>query len=800
MRVCLPWIERLLGRPLPVSPDELAALLSARTAEVEALRRHAPQLERVVVGRVLECRPHPRADRLRCARVDVGAAVLPIVCGAPNVAVGQAVAVALPGATVRLRGKDGEPRPQTIAAATLRGEESQGMLCAEDELGLGDDHSGIMVLAEGLAPGTPLAEALGIGAAVLEVSSIAITHRPDLWGHLGWAREIAALLGLPPPGEPDTAWPGDAGEWTVQLADAGCRSYAAAIVEGVENRESPAWMAELLAACGLRPLGLLVDVTNFVMLELGEPMHAFDRRAFASPAIVARAARDGERLATLDGREHALAASDLVIADAERPLALAGIIGGRDSAVRADTAAIVLEAAAFAAERIRRTRLRLGIATDSAARFEKGVQPEQLPAAINRALALLAESCPELRVVARRHAGALAGPAVRVPFDLAEADARTGLADGPQAARERLERLGFAIEGAGRQVTVQVPWWRRKDVSIAADLVEEAGRLAGWQRIRPEIPRLPAAAPRPHPLRAAERRLRRALAAQGWDEVCTYVFASPAWCEALRVPPERRLALAHPPQPEWRHLRPSLLPGLLRAVAENRKHFDRVACYEIGKRYAVAIAHDGGDEETVACGACAAADDAAPLFAARDAALAALAGLGYAPSFRPAPAPPEGVEGRTVELLADAQVVGIASEAPPALRRLAGCPERVGWFRLDLERLLARVGDPPPVRFRPPSRFPAVEQDFTWACAEALAYGAIAAAVQGSGGPHLVACELVDIYRGPPYPAGRKAVTVRVVLQSQERTLTEDDIAAARSAIIAAVAAVGGELVERERR
>ncbi|MDW8373155.1 MAG: phenylalanine--tRNA ligase subunit beta [Planctomycetota bacterium] len=799
MRVSLSWIERLLERRLPVAPSELAELLSAHTAEIERVIRHAPRLQQVVVGRVVECRPHPDADRLRCTQVDVGEAVLPIVCGAPNVAAGQTVAVALPGASVLVRGRDGQQRALTIAATTIRGQPSAGMLCAEDELGLGETHDGILVLRDGPTPGTPLAEALGIGDPVLEVSSTAITHRPDLWGQLGWAREIAALCELPPPPAPCLAWHEEPAGWEARVLDAGCRSYCAAVVEGVRNGPSPPWMVELLAACGIRSLGLLVDITNFVMLELGEPMHAFDRRALAGRTLWARAAADGERLAALDGREHALRPSDLVIADERRALALAGIIGGRDSAVQDDTTAIVLEAAAFAPERVRRTRLRLGIATDSAARFEKSVQPEQCPAAIARALALLAELAPESRLVARFHAGPLGGEAREIAFDLAEVDARTGLRDGPQAARARLERLGFTVRGEGARVLVQVPWWRRRDVAIAADLVEEAGRLAGWQRIAPETPRLPAVAPRPDPLRRAARQLRAALSAQGWDEVCTYVFASPAWCEALAVPRQQLLALAHPPQPEWSFLRPCLLPGLLRVVAENRKHFPAVACYEIGKRY---VAGEGasGDEETVACGVWAEAGQAAPFFPARDAALAALHALGYRPDFRPASAPASGVPGRCVELLVGEAVVGLASEVPLALRRLAGCPERVGWFRIDLERLLSRCPPPAPARWRPPSRFPPVEQDFTWSCEEALPYGRLAQAALAAAGELLVAGELVDIYRGPPYPPGRKAVTIRLVLQSEERTLTEQDIAAVRARVIAAVGALGAELAERGAR
>jgi phenylalanyl-tRNA synthetase beta chain len=794
MRVSLSWIRRLLATDLAVSDQELSDRLSVHTCEIEGILRTGPNLDGVVVGRVLSCAQHPGADRLRCTTVDIGGPQpLKIVCGAPNVAVGQTVAVATIGCTMTMPGKDGKPVTITIKEAKLRGELSQGMICAEDELGLGTSHDGIMVLSDALRPGTPLAVALGLGDAVLEVSNTAITHRADLWGQLGWAREVAAVLGLPAPAEPDIAWNDDAQGFSASIADPGCWSYCGAVVEGVSNAESPRWMRELLEAGGVRPLGLLVDVTNFVMLELGEPMHAFDRRALTGSTITARAARAGERLATLDGKTHELAADDMVIADGDRALALAGVIGGSASAVAADTTAIVLEAASFAPDRIRRTRLRHGIATDSAARFEKTIQPELCPAAINRAIALLRELCPDCRVTARFHSGPTAGEPRTLAFDLGQADALTGFNDGPAAARSRLQSLSLAVDGDGSSVTVRVPWWRRKDVASSAELVEEVGRLAGWHRLQPETPRLPAAAPRANPLRSAEHRLRDALSAQGLDEVCTYVFAAPAWCDALGVDEARRVRLEHPPQPEWTYLRPSLLPGLLRAVVENRKHLDGLACYEIGKRYGAGIGR-GCDEELLAVGVVAAARDAAPFFAARDAAVAALAALGHDVGSRPCEPGAEGTAGRSVELLVAGKVIGMASEAPRRLRDLAGCPERVGWFRIDLERLVAEAGEPAPVRLAMPSRFQSVSNDFTWECDESLAYGVLARALRKAAGQLLTGISLAGIYRGAPYAAGRKAVTVTVTLQSQDKTLEEADIVPVRERIIVAVGQTGAVL------
>nr|MBA3936346.1 phenylalanine--tRNA ligase subunit beta [Planctomycetota bacterium] len=411
MRVSLNWIKRLLDlQTLPMPVAELQKALTLRVAEFESdVEVAGPALAGVVVGKVLTCAQHPGADRLRVTTVDIGrGAPAPIVCGAPNVAVGQTVAVATIGTTLTMPGKDGAPATITIKAAKLRGEPSEGMICAADELGLPGGHDGILVLDAGLAAGTPLREALGLGYSVLIIENAAITHRPDLWGQWGWAREIAAILGVPPPAPLDTAWAVDAGPWRAELSSDGCTAYAGAVVDGVANTPSPAWMQDLLTSVGVRPLGLLVDLTNFVMLEVGEPLHAFDRRELDGTTVMVRDAAAGEAFTTLDGRSHALAGDDVVIADGRRALALAGIMGGAGSMVQGDTSGILIEAAIFKAARIRRTRQRTGVATDSSARFEKTLYPEGAPAALNRTLALLRELCPGCRVVQRFASGALA--------------------------------------------------------------------------------------------------------------------------------------------------------------------------------------------------------------------------------------------------------------------------------------------------------------------------------------------------------------------------------------------------------
>lgn len=774
MRISLEWIRRLLGvERLGVAPERLQELLTMHLAEIDAVERIGPSLERMVVGRVATCVPHPDADRLRVATVEVGAGEpIPVVCGAPNVAAGQHVAVALPGARVSAGGG----RETEIRATTLRGQPSHGMLCAEDELGLGEDHSGILVLAEEHRPGTPLAEVLGGGDHVLVVDNHNINHRPDLWGHLGWAREVAALLGLPPPAAPEPAWRDEGAGFAVRVESDRCSAYRGAVVEGVAAGDSPRWMRDLLAAVGIRPLGLLVDVTNYVMCELGEPMHAFDRRRIAGDALSVRAARAGERLRTLDGRERELVGDDLVIADDRRILALAGIMGGEESGVADDTTAIVLEAATFDPAGTRRARIRHGLATESSVRFEKGLAPELTPLAVERAIELLREVHPGLVVTVRFGTPPPARAERRLRLDADAVGRYVGVDVPREDQRRHLEALGFGWSDGGE---VAVPWWRRRDVAEPIDLVEEVARSHGYHRVAAEVPRMPAATPAPNPLRAAEHRCRHLLSGLGWDEVATYHITSEAWAEALGWPAADTPRLVHPLSSAQTVLRRSLLPTLAEAAGRNRRFLPEVHLYEVGKVYGRGRGHGWSpDEETAVAGCCCAAGGSTPFYAGRDAALELLAGLGYRADVAPlADAGPELCDGRAAELRVGATVVGAVGEVPGRLRELAGCVDALGYFRIDLERLVRELGPPPPAAFRPPSRFQAVERDFTFVCPEELPFAELESAARSAGGDLVRAVTLAqDVYRGAGIPERHKALSLRLVLQADDRTLDEDEL------------------------
>jgi len=800
MRVSLAWIKRLLQTSsLPMDDAHLQDRIALSVCEIAAHERTMAHLDGVVVGRVLSCAAHPNAERLRLTTVTIGTATpLRIVCGAPNVAVGQTVAVATIGTTLSMADAAGVPKAITIKAAKLRGEPSEGMICAADELGLGTDHDGILVLDASLVPGTPLAQALGLGDTVWVIENQAITHRPDLWGHLGWAREVATACAIAPPVDPVTTVAALGTGWSVTLADDGCSTYCGAVVENLGAGTTPRWMSDSLLACGVRPMGLIVDITNYVMLELGEPLHAFDVRQVPGRHLVVRAARAAETFTTLDGVSRSLDGGDLLICDGERPVALAGIMGGMDSMIRPDTTAILLEAAIFRPERIRRTRQRTGLSSDASARFERGLFPEMAPAGLARALQLLREFAPGCRLTHAFHSGPTSQPALELPFDPAMVGRLTGLPVEEPVQRGILGRLGFQIAAQ----SVAIPWWRRKDVRVTVDLVEEVARHYGYERIQPAIPRLAAASPTPNQLSRLAQRSRRCLSALGWDEVATYVLTSETWAAALAGDAAGLIRIEHPLSSEQTVLRPSLAGGLLDALARNRRHAPAVAIYEVGKRYGLRIGlaprslapAAGGCEDEVLVLAGVISQDAlaTPFYAARAAALRVLHDLGYGTARLAAghaDLPPWLVAGRAAVLISpiDQQPVGVVGEIAPAARALGDVPGAVGYFEIPIEALLARYGAPKPLQFLPPSRFQRVEREFTWVSPEQLSYAQLAESTLRAAGELGQGVELVTIYRGDPIPAGHKALSLRLALQSATRTLEDKELARLTERVISQV-------------
>jgi phenylalanyl-tRNA synthetase beta chain len=559
MRISLQWLSEFVDLP---APEELARRLTAVGLEVEAIERTGQELDGVVVARILSSVKHPDAEKLSVTSVDRGdGQPLQVVCGARNYRVGDLVPLASVGTTL--------PTGTAISKATLRGVESSGMLCSARELGLSEDASGLLILPPDAVPGRPIAVALRLEDVLLEIN--VTPNRPDALSHLGIAREVAAALGKPlrrPGTAPDQQGPPAAEAVSVRIeAPEKCARYAARVVEGVSIGPSPLWLQRRLERCGIRAISNVVDATNLVLLELGHPLHAFDLDLVAGAEIVVRAARPGERMTTLDGKQRLLDAEDLVIAVGS---ALAGVMGGGVSEISAGTRRVLVESAWFQPATVRRTARRHGLHTEASHRFERGADPGMVLTALDRCAALIAELTGGTVRPGVVDAQPRPAPRTKVRLRWKRPGQLLGLEVAANDIRRILVALGFAeLDSDGEGASWEVPSWR-VDVSIEEDLVEELTRTLGYQVIPETLPRLALDTPALAPGLEAQARTRAALEATGFREVVSYAFVPPEDLQAFD-PGVKPVALKNPISAELAVMRTSVVPSLLRAAAHNRR-------------------------------------------------------------------------------------------------------------------------------------------------------------------------------------------------------------------------------------
>ncbi|MCS7275966.1 MAG: phenylalanine--tRNA ligase subunit beta [Dehalococcoidia bacterium] len=787
MRVPLSWLSEYVDITLPV--EELARRLTDAGLEVADVVRTG-DWQNVFVGQVVELRPHPNADRLVLATVDLGGERQTVVCGAPNVAVGQKVAFAKEGA-VLIDPRSHQPAP--LRRAVIRGVESAGMICSELELGLSEDHSGIMVLPDDAPLGIPLSSYLGETVLELEIRP----NRPDALSVLGIAREVAALSGAQvrePPLDYEAHGPPVRRLASVQVeAPDLCPRYVAAVVTGVRIGPSPSWMQRRLEAAGLRPINNVVDITNYVMLEMGQPLHAFDLHKLEGSSIVVRRAREGETLTLLDGSEARLRPDMLVIADARRPVAVAGVMGGANSEVDEGTTAVLLESATFFGPSVRRTAQALKLRTEASLRFEKGLSPLLPIYAARRAVRLMVELCGGkaargiIDIFPQRHRPS--------PVHLTAQRLRTVL--GMDVPREEVERalsaLGFRV-GWRRPATYVVtpPYWRT-DVRIADDVAEEVARVVGYDRI-PSVLRAPSLPPAERePLRELRERLRDALAQAGMQEVITYPLSDRETLARALSPEEMEshppLRLANPMSRELEFLRTTLRAGLLRALARNqRSRPGLVALFEVGRVF-LPRPDDLPREVEMAAGVVAGPrpdrwglprGEPADFFDAKGMLETALASLGIEAQFVPAEHAVF-LPGSTAAVVVGGQQVGLLGQVHPEVARAFEVEGDAYLFELDLERLLPHV--PGGRLYRPISRFPPVREDLAVVVDAEVPAGAVRSVIESS--PLVVRAELFDVYTGPPVPEGKKSLAFAVTYQALDRTPSDEEVARERRRIVA---------------
>lgn len=827
MLISANWLSDYVQHDL--SPDELADLLTMSGLEVESVERIGLTTDDIVVGKVLDVRDHPNADRLRLCSVDIGTdESLSIVCGAPNVAEGQLVPVATTGTELDLPTRENpeERAPVTIRKTKIRGEVSEGMICAEDELGLGEDHSGIMVLGADARPGQSFSEYLSASGvpASDHVIDIAITpNRPDAISHIGVARDVAAIKQIALE-RPDTDVPEHGGEAaekvTVDIRDTdGCTRYVGILVENVEIRESPDWMKRRLEAVGLRPRNVIVDITNYVMYESGQPLHAFDFDRLAGGKIVVRSTDEPTTFTTLDDRERELPTGTLMIADAERDVAIAGVMGGENSEVSPGTRNVLIESAWFDPSSIRRTAKALQLQTDASYRFERGVDPSGQARAAVRAAQLMVELAGGTLVPGMVDAHPVPHEPTTVQLRADRIRHLLGVNIPTETTERVLTAIGFdlAADGAGDAPSGNAPVWtvtvppHRPDVEREVDVIEEVARLFGFDNIpEPTHSRLPNFTPGRRPGLQLRDRARSLLSGSGFREIYTNSMLSGELAEAFHLPSlpgsrpatganstdGRTVETVNPITTEMSTLRPSLLPGALRVTAHNQNH-GRTALrlFEFGRvhtktKTSRTLVGDYTETETLLIAASGEwtpggwSSDAreADVYDIKGVCEHILSGLGVrGVTFEPTDADLGSL--RMDVAAEDGTWLGTIGRISPDDADDFELRDDVYFAELDFTAVTALGAQSLKPRYEAVSRFPVVDRDLAVLVDSSTRAGDLLKAMRTSGDELLKEVGVFDLYEGKGIPDGRKSIAFSLRFGA-DRTLRDNEVDQSVSALL----------------
>ena len=783
MKTSLSWLKAYV--PIELSPSELAEALTMVGLEVEAVTDRFDFMERIRVGKVTRVAPHPGADKLQICQVDSGDRRLQVVCGAPNVKEGMLSPVALPGTEF--------PDGTVLRESTIRGVVSEGMLCSEKELGLGDDADGILALDPLLTPGRGLKEALNLSDPVLEIG--VTPNRPDCLSILGIAREVAAIQGvrvaypdihLRESGDPISRWT------SVEIqAPEQCPRYAARLVFDVTVGPSPFWLQERLWSVGLRPINNIVDITNFVLMETGQPLHAFDFDRLAGHRIVVKTAEEGERFTTLDRKERTLFSDTLMICDGEKGVAIGGVMGGLNSEISGETTRVFIESAYFRPTSIRRTAKRLGLATEASHRFERGVDPEGVLFALHRAAQLMAE-IGQGRIL-EGWIDVYPKPVAprKITVSLSRTNRVLGTGFTQEAFKGLLESVAFQVACLDEDRLQVRPPSFRVDVHRPEDLMEEAARLSGYQNIPVTFPLIPAVERRPNPALQLRRRIRRWMSGFGFLEAVNYSFIHARFDDQLGLPEDdfrrKTVALLNPLSEEQSRMRTTLVPGLLGSLQRNlAQQIRSLRLFEIGKVYIqqdperlpretemLAVLWSGYRFEPGWYGK----ETPCDFFDIKGTVEGLLKALGI-DGVHMAPLPDGACaylkQGVSAEIRIKDTLLGWVGGVHPKALRPYDIHQAVFIAELNLEALLPCV---PPVRKASPvSRFPGVTRDFTLIVDKTLPAGDILECVASANERWVESVRLFDVFDKPPLPEGKKSVSFRITYRSPTRTLKDEEV------------------------
>lgn len=790
MKYSINWLNELAGTNL--SPKEMAGLFTRYSFEVDGLEEGAEIPDGVVVGKILEISSHPRADKLQLTKVTIDPEekkILNIVCGAKNISVGDKVPMATQGTTL--------PNGVTIEKSEIRGEPSEGMLCAEDELGLGSDHSGILHLPTDAVLGKPASGVLPKRDAMIELSILSARGH-DALSHLGIAREICAMAGAIENGKnkienreskkPELE---GKGEVAVEIeAKEKCSRYIGAHLKNIKNETSPEWMQARLKTCGMRPVNAVVDITNYVMLETGQPLHAFDAQQIINNGkrkieILVRNAKEGEKMALLDGNEVVLTEEDVVIVNDREVLALAGVMGGLKSCTNEETTEILLESACFDAMSIRKSRMRHKMDTESSYRFERDIDPNMAHIGALRAVQLLEELCgAKLVSITDIYPNPILS--WTIDLDTAYVEKLLGIAIPKEKIISILESLGMTINQqlttndkkqnvkkgnsdptSDVLLTITIPTQRR-DLHTQEDLIEEVGRLYGYDHIEPKAPMVSLFVPVPNTTRTFEHALKSVLVSAGCDEILSYSFYRKETAHTFGLPLEKHFALQNPMNPDQQLFRMNLLPNTLEKIRENLRYFDTVSIFEVGNVYKKGA--DGlvlGKKSLVALET---GETSYETLKGRiESAFRALhiEGVEYLPAQE---VPVYFHKTRTAEVICQGKRIALIGELSPFILRSMKIKKRTACCMADIEALLSVVSQN--ILYTPISKYPFVWRDMSLSVPNDVTSAQVTKALKKSIGKHLQASEIFDVYE----KEGERSLAYHLAFGDIERTLTKDEV------------------------
>lgn len=792
MLLSLNWLKDFVKIPKNITPEDLALRLSMHTVEVEGWNDQSNSLKGVIIGQVMEVEKHPNADRLRITKVDIKSEILTIVCGAPNVEKGQLVPVATIGAIL--------PNGLEIKESEIRGEKSFGMICAEDELGLGTNHEGIMVLDKKAKIGEAFSKYLNLDDIILEIDNKSLSNRSDLWGHYGMAREISTFYNSEFKDynsflEPEIVQAED--KLDVKVEDKKlCPRYMAMAIKNIKIAESPRWLKDRLVAIGLRPINNIVDITNYVMFETGQPLHAFAKDQVDK--IIVRTAKKNEHLETLDGKERELDEDMLVIASSSEPIAIAGVMGGLKSSINNETTEIIIEAANFEAVSIRKTSGKLGLRTDASMRYEKSLDPNLAETGLRRAYTLLKTICPEVEASSAicdiSNFSLNLGP---IAMNLDWINEKIGQDIPEEQIINILERLGFSVSKQDNDLSIMIPTWRAaKDIAIREDILEEIMRIYGYDNIVISAPSVPVNPPEILSEKVLERKVKNILSGNfNLIETYNYSFVGESSLKKLDLDFTNYLKLVNPISDQQNLLRQNLLVGLLSNVKVNQFNYDEISLFEVGRIYLDTpgtFDKAGDDRERLPyqekrIAFVLSGKNGNYFFEAKgivEGLLKSVLNNSWETEFVSIEDfPAYSNSKKSARIRINNHDLGLITTIDDVVARRFGLKNETVIVEINFAELLALFNVCPLKKYQPLPKYPAISRDLAFVVDSGMLYNDLRKEIKNFD-DLIVEVELFDSYQGERLGSNHKSLAFHVVYQSPERTLRAEEIDAIQKKLI----------------